>query len=306
LSPETPKYGGTFTFIYNEPFGFDPYYNFMMECKALFLCNEELLMGDWAKGPAGTGETDWTNGCLGFTGLLTGQLCESWEFKNDTTVTYHIRKGVHWWDKPPMNGRELTADDVAWGITRLWTKGVHTVIGPADEKLIKATAVDKYTVELEFPAPALGMGGIIYSGAWAYIVPREVVEKYGDMKNWKNVCGTGAFMLTDYVPGSTMTYQKNPNYWGYDPIHPENRLPYVDTCKQLIITDASTQVAALRTAKIDFSLNINPPLSLEDSVLLIKQHPELKYRTLNGTDNQLYFRVDKQDLPFKDIRVRQR
>jgi peptide/nickel transport system substrate-binding protein len=303
LSPEEPKYGGTLTYVFSEPFGFDPYYNFMMECKTLFTCNEELLMGDWAKGPAGTGETDWVAGCLGFKDLLTGQLCESWEYKDDRTLRFKIRKGVHWWDKPPMNGRELTAEDVAWGITRLWTAGVHTVIGPADEKLVEARALDDWTLEIEFEPHALGIGGVIYSSTWAYIVPREVVEEYGDMKDWKNVCGTGAFMLTDYVSGSSITYEKNPNYWQFDPLHPENRLPYADTVKQLIITDASTQVAALRSGRVDSSYQIE--LSLDDARLLMKQFPDLMYKEMSGRDNQLYFRVDKEELPFKDLRVRQ-
>jgi peptide/nickel transport system substrate-binding protein len=251
-SPEEPKYGGTFTFCFDEPFGFDPYYNFMMECKTLFLCNEELVMGDWAKGPAGTGETSWESGCLGFMGICTGQLCESWEFKDNETLRYKIREGVRWHNKPPMNGREMTPEDVAWGIERLWESGVHTVIGPPDQALQSATVVDGDYLELKFAPYALGIAGMIYSTTWAYIVPKDVVETYGDMKDWRNVCGTGAFMLTDYVDGSSLTYKKNPDYWGYDPLHPKNKLPYVDECKQLIIEDASTQTAALRTGGIVF------------------------------------------------------
>jgi len=48
------------------------------------------------------------------------------------------------------------------------------------------------------------------------IIPHEVVEKYGDMNNWHNVVGSGAFMLTDFVSSSSGTFTKNPNYWGYD------------------------------------------------------------------------------------------
>ena len=110
-------------------------------------------------------------------------------------------------------------------------------------------------------------------------------------------------MLTDYVPGSTLTYEKNPNYWQFDPIHPKNRLPYLDMVKQLIITDASTQTAALRTGKIDVSSWTS--LTLDDALLLMKQRPEMKYRPINGADNQLYFRLDKEELPFTDLKVRQ-
>ena len=36
---------------------------------------------------------------------LTGSLAESWETPDDTTIVLNIRQGVHWHDKPPMNGR---------------------------------------------------------------------------------------------------------------------------------------------------------------------------------------------------------
>ena len=35
-------------------------------------------------------------------------------------------------------------------------------------------------------------------------------------------------MLTDYVEGSSLTFTKNPDYWGFDEKYPQNRLPYID------------------------------------------------------------------------------
>ena len=65
--------------------------------------------------------------------------------------------------------------------------------------------------------------------------------------------GTGAFMITDFVPGSVATLKRNPNYWDKDPIGPGkgNALPYIDELRYLIIPDASTREAAMRTGKID-------------------------------------------------------
>ena len=45
--------------------------------------------------------------------------------------------------------------------------------------------------------------------------------------------GTGPFELTDFVDGSSFTYTKNPDYWGYDEKFPENRLPYIDEFRVL-------------------------------------------------------------------------
>ena len=57
------------------------------------------------------------------------------------------------------------------------------------------------------------------------------------MQDWKTAVGTGPYMLTDWVKGSSLTYTKNPNYWGYDEKFPENRLPYLDEVKVLVIPD---------------------------------------------------------------------
>lgn len=301
--PDEPKYGGTFSFAFTEPTGFDPYYNFMVSCGTLFICNEELLMGDWTKTPAGTGEAG-IGGFLGFSNRLTGQLCESWSMPDDETLLFNIRKGVYWWDKEPVNGREYDAYDAEWAINHLWEAemGAHRMIVAPDERIISATALDKWTLEVKVPPQAQGLQ-VIYTAAWLYHYPKEIVETYGDMTDWRNIVGTGPYILEDYVAGSQLTFQKNPNYWQYDPIHPENRLPYLNTLKWYIITDASTQLAAFRTGQIDFSVGIT--INYEDGQMLLEQHPDIHYVTIPGNDAHLYFRVDDPELPFSDLKVRQ-
>ena len=52
--------------------------------------------------------------------FIRGQLAESFEISPDgLTFTFHIRKGVHWHDKPPMNGRELVAEDIVFSFHRM-------------------------------------------------------------------------------------------------------------------------------------------------------------------------------------------
>jgi peptide/nickel transport system substrate-binding protein len=301
--PDEPKYGGTLSFTWYEPTGFDPYYIFMVSCGALYLVNEELLMGDWTKTPAGDGSAG-IGGFLGYASRLTGQLCESWSMPDSETLLFNIRQGVYWQNKDPVNGREYDAYDAAWAINRLWEApmGAHQMIVAPDERILSATALDKWTLEVKVPPQAQGLQAI-YTGSWLYQYPKEVVEVYGDMQDWHNVVGTGPWILTDYVNGSSLTFDRNPNYWQYDPIHPENRLPYMDKLKWMIITDASTQLAAFRTGALDTSLGV--AVSHEDGEMLLDAHPELHYVTLPGLDNHLYMRVDKPELPCSNLLVRQ-
>ncbi len=38
-----------------------------------------------------------------------------------------------------------------------------------------------------------------------FMVAPEVIRAHGDMSDWQNVVGTGPFMLTDFVSGSSVT-----------------------------------------------------------------------------------------------------
>ena len=59
-----------------------------------------------------------------------------------------------------------------------------------------------------------------------------------------NLVGTGPLRLIEVVEGSSATWEKNPDYWGYDEKYPENRLPYIDTYTSLLMPDMSTRLAA--------------------------------------------------------------
>ncbi|MDE0234336.1 MAG: ABC transporter substrate-binding protein, partial [bacterium] len=169
------------------------------------------------------------------------------------------------------------------------------------------TATDKWTVVFELTQPdPRALRGII-SPVVHYIIAREVIEEYGDMKDWRNVVGTGPWMLTDLVEGSSLTLTKNPNYWGYDEKYPGNRLPYVDELSVKVMPDPATRIAALRTGQIDYAgavLNHPPTLNSIDKVESLKRtNPEIAiFEHYVRTDSN--FGMNTQRAPFDDIRVR--
>ncbi len=303
LSPETPKYGGSLIGTGFDPMGFDAGIMQSIMITETRIMNEPLMIGDWSKGPAGTGQVDWQLGHMGMVSVLKCALAESYEMPDDQTIIFHIKPGVHWWNKPPMNGREFTADDAAWSLNREWAnpRGWPQGSLPKEEWPISIKALDKYTLEIKVPSQAQGKN-LLFCGWYIQMLPPEVVKQYGDMNNWKNVVGTGAYMLTDYVASSSLTYTRNPNYWQVDPLHPENQLPYMDSVKLLIITDLSAIQAAFRTGKLDMLGGI----SIEDFARFRQTNPDLKYsQTFPWIPKYPCGRVDKQELPFKDVRVRQ-
>jgi len=301
---EKPQYGGTFRQGWSRsPQFFDEAFGLFFWATTMWQTNEVLMQGDWAKGPTGTGEASWLYNIIPPPGLRAGCLATSWEITKPGQFIFHIRKGVHFHNKAPTNGREMTAEDVAYSFNRLWKTPRSWQYGsyPWDTHWKSITATDKWTLVCECidwrTEPLFAV-----LSTHTFVSPREVIEKYGDMNDWKNSCGTGPFMLTDYVTESSATFVRNPDYWGKDPLHPDNRLPYVDKLKYLIIPDRSTQMAALRTGKID-QLLVD---SLDDAESLRNTNPELKHAEYpNGGSPAIFWRVDKPELPFKDKRVRQ-
>ena len=309
-SPETPRYGGVFTYwLKTDPMGFDEAYAVHPNITTAALTQDKLMIGDWAKGPAGTNEVDWKNGFIGRVSLMTGELAQSWETPDDETIVYHLRQGVRFALNSNseasrlVNGREVTADDVVFSINRAFsskTAYLYSAYTSVGNQPTSVKALDKYTVEVKTPKTMHGLM-VLVCGGFLWTWPPEVINKYGDMKDWKNSVGSGPFIMTDYVSGSTVTFVRNNKYFAKDPLHPDNQLPYLEGVKMLIIPDISTENAALRTGKVDML----PQVSWEDATSLVKTNPELRYNTRYMTPTFPVGRMDKPELPFKDIKVRQ-
>src|SRR5215475_15551595 len=50
--------------------------------------------------------------------IIEPHLAERWEQPDDTTYIFHLRQGITWHNKPPVNGRELVAEDVKFTFDR--------------------------------------------------------------------------------------------------------------------------------------------------------------------------------------------
>ena len=234
---------------------------------------------------------------------FTGALAESWDVPDPQTYIFHIRQGVRWHDKAPMNGRELTAEDVVYNFNRWRTSDQNTRLDELPYESI--TATDRYTVEIKLQDPPLDVLLVLIDDNIAFVNAPEVIDQHGDVADWRNLVGTGPFMMTDWVEGSAITSVKNPDYWGHDEKYPDNRLPYVDEVVRLIMPDQATRVSAMRTGKIDYlAHNGHGQFYTVDAVeSLERTNPELRV-------NAYYFRAGESAgfnvtmPPFDDIRVR--
>lgn len=308
-SIEAPQYGGSLNVVLQSTVvQFDEAFT-MGTTFGAFTHNEPAI-GDWAKGPAGTGEADWTYSGNDRLRLKTGAIAESWDIPEVGTIIFHVRPGVKFGLNPELeasrlvNGRELKADDFVKSLKRICTEP-RAYVKNAYPKLATQTtftALDDYTVEIKMPASETPDG----MSQWFdrnHIIAPEVAEKYGNVNKWELQVGTGPFLLTDYVEGSSATFVRNSSYWMLDPVGAGkgNQLPYVDSVKLLMIIDVSTSQAALRTGKID-SLRMG---TIDDARSITSNTEGLNQkRYLEHATQTIAMHLYDPALPTSDLNVR--
>src|SRR5207245_11257092 len=103
--------------------------------------------------------------------IVEPHLAERWEQPDDTTYIFHLRQGVKWHNRPPLNGRELVAEDVKFTFDRFLTEKAN-VLRETLEPVERVEVVDRYTVKFVLQAPFVWLPNRLAStsGMW-FIAP---------------------------------------------------------------------------------------------------------------------------------------
>jgi peptide/nickel transport system substrate-binding protein len=231
---------------------------------------------------------------------LEGDLAESWSQTNETTYVFKLRQGVRWHNKPPVNGRELIADDVVYTVDRFLN-----VKGNANaymlKSLAKVEAVDKYTVRFTLKEPFAWFLDALANPVALGIVAKEAAEKFGDLKKAEAVIGTGPYMLDSYRPNQSITLVRHPNYF-------LPGLPYIDRVEMTVDEDNASRMAAFIAGKYDIGWEFPGTINRTDWVqiqdTLKQKRPNLKTAEFpSNVMSHISMRTDQK--PFSDVRVRQ-
>ncbi len=281
---QTPKRGGTLrlTFIV-DPLGFDPHATISFATMVPLSFAYSRLV----KVKAGPSVKPMTY-------PLEPDLAESWTQPNDTTYVFKLKKGVRWHPKPPVNGRELTADDVKYTYDRFLTLPGNPN-RPVLEYVDKIDVLDKHTVRFTLKEPnAWFLDQLAQTSMW--IIAKECVEKFGDLKKVESVVGTGPWMLERWEPNVKLVYVRNPNYF-------LPGLPYADGVELIIDKDPSSRLAAFLAGQTDFGPEYQQVVRRLDLGVVKQRKPGLQtaeYTWLvSGTSG---FKLANP--PFNDVRVR--
>jgi ABC-type transport system substrate-binding protein len=234
-------------------------------------------------------------------GSVYGDALDSWELSPDKlTITLKLRENK--WDaRAPTNGRVMDSADVVYSFQRYEKVGafrneIFNLVNTT-APVISAAAVDPRTVTLKLSSPypdLLPLFATSNSGAF-FMVPKEAEGGFDLRRDQR---GSGPRVLSEYVPGVRMIYQRNKDYWEKDRL-------FFDTHEMPIITEYAQAMAQMRAGSIYTYL-----MRAEDIVGLKRDISELQLvQDLNYAAPHPYFTIfGTQDVPknvYRDIRMRQ-
>ena len=322
--PGEPVYGGSATFYYTD-FNqvFDPA---MGEEYTYSLWLEYLWAPDW-----GLNDPDTYNfGIDTFTvDTAAGQIADTWNWEkngdgtSDLYVT--IRNDIYFQDKSAVGmgdydifkARNLTAADVAWSYNRLWGKGEFLgqepfmIDGDWYNRMLGIVNFD-----LDNPIEVLGDYELVFhlateseSRLSEFMIAQINITgpEWGELTaeqqaDWHYACGTGPYILTDYVAGSYYRFTKSENYYDYDERYPENRLPYLDSITLTSVSDNAAAMSSFIAGNLDY-ISMDANLSEDQaSQLIAGVNNDIQVYHYDYGANGLSLKVNQE--PFNDINVR--
>ena len=152
-------------------------------------------------------------------GNIRPELATSWEIAPDkSSITFHLRQGVKFHD-----GTTFDAAAAKWNLDLFMARGTGS---PADWSSVDV--VDPYTVRVglkQFKNTQLT--NFTYG-----MVSPTAVQQNGEDWAITHPVGTGPFQMTEFIPNTSMTFNRFNDYWG-----DKSR---VDSIKFIYIVDATT------------------------------------------------------------------
>jgi len=219
------------------------------------------------------------------------QLATSWSVSPDgLRYSFKLRQGVKWHD-----GADFTSADVATSIGLLkqyHPRGRGTF---ANVVTVETPDPQNAVIVLSQPAPYLLSA---FAASESPIVPRHLYEGTDPATNhYTNApIGTGPFVFKEWVRGSHIIYERNPNYW-------DSPKPYIDRLVVKFIPDSAARTAAFESGEVDIGGESPVPLS---EVERLKQDKRIGVETAgynySPTVTRIEFNLD--NLYLRDLRVR--
>lgn len=227
------------------------------------------------------------------TGKWVGNLAESFQWVDDTTLEFKLRQGIKF-----HNGEPFDADDVVFTFNHFSDPETGAAMPNTVNWIKNAEKVDQYTVRvhLKTPFPA----ALDYVQSAIPIYPDQYYQKVGARGFSKKPVGTGPYEVVSIDPGRGYTLKA---FEGYHTNGPRQKAQ-IGTVEVRSIPDVNTQLAELFSGSTDFIWRVPEEQAKKIAAqgrFAVTKAPTMRFG---------YIELDAsgrtgKDVPMKDIRVRQ-
>ena len=215
---------------------------------------------DWAQETSSTDPLGFTLATLieadeGGMPSLPG-LAKNWWFSDDgLTFFVQIREGLQWSDGAPF-----TMDDVYWTFVDLSFVPENTANGngsylDSNDQLPVVEIVDETTISFTWTVPQvtalrqIGFRPIMPKHILEEVVANGTYPEFWTIADFDKLVGMGPFVITDYVEGVRIVFERNPYYWKVDASGVQ--LPYFDNLNYELLADQNTSLLRFEAGEID-------------------------------------------------------
>jgi peptide/nickel transport system substrate-binding protein len=226
---------------------------------------------------------------------IVADMAKEWAFNADgTQLTFHINEGMYWGDldDPFQPGPEIVAEDFVYIITEYRDNSVH---GGNYRTVESVEAPDAYTVVLNFNAPSFFILPFLASKDGLQFNPYLAKEDRMEQE----LIGPGPHILVSAKKSIEVKLERNPNHFMKD--SEGNALPYLDGLHFLVVPDATTRVALLRTGKVDYAQVSGTP---RDMRTLLRTNPDLQMYAQPGAGTNQMVSFQLNNPMWNDVNAR--
>ncbi|MBF0620869.1 MAG: ABC transporter substrate-binding protein [Magnetococcales bacterium] len=240
-----------------------------------------------------------TESALDQASVQYGLVAEDIDVADDAlSVTYTLRKNARFSDGTP-----ITAEDVRFSLEILKSSAAHPLYQNYYRDIIRAEVLDNQRIRFHFSQKNRELA---YITGELPVLSQAYYDKHPFEKGGlETPVGSGPYIIESFKPGKTITYHRNPDYWGWDV--PARRGQF--NFERIVITffkDPVVALEAFKAGEFDFIHVMNSKQWARDYLGKPFDEKRIIKETLaheNGQGIQGFVFNLRRDR-FKDLRVR--